>query len=91
MLARPIVRMQRAVLARQVQRLSMSASGPGNSRSSPLVRRAKNLPANTVVKFVPQQEAWVVERMGRFSRILEPGLAILLPFLDRIAYTHDYA
>ncbi|KAJ2177505.1 Stomatin-like protein 2, mitochondrial, partial [Coemansia sp. RSA 518] len=89
MLARPIVRMQRAVLARQVQRLSMSASGPGNSRSSPLVRRAKNLPANTVVKFVPQQEAWVVERMGRFSRILEPGLAILLPFLDRIAYTQS--
>ncbi|KAJ2499614.1 Stomatin [Coemansia sp. RSA 1972] len=89
MLARPIVRMQRAVLARQVQRLSMSASGPGNSRSSPLVRRAKHLPANTIVKFVPQQEAWVVERMGRFSRILEPGLAILLPFLDRIAYTQS--
>lgn len=27
---------------------------------------------NTVVLFVPQQEAWVVERMGRFHRILEP-------------------
>lgn len=35
-------------------------------------RWASNLPMNTVVLFVPQQEAWVVERMGRFHRILEP-------------------
>ena len=44
------------------------------------------LPVNTVVRFVPQQTAWIVERMGKFHRILEPGLAILIPFLDRIAY-----
>lgn len=44
------------------------------------------LPANTVVRFVPQQTAWVVERMGKFNRILEPGLAVLMPFIDRIAY-----
>ncbi|KAJ5802453.1 Stomatin-like protein 2 [Penicillium pulvis] len=44
------------------------------------------LPANTIVRFVPQQTAWIVERMGKFHRILEPGLAILFPFLDRIAY-----
>ncbi|KAI1134266.1 hypothetical protein F5Y05DRAFT_399349 [Hypoxylon sp. FL0543] len=44
------------------------------------------LPANTIIRFVPQQTAWIVERMGKFSRILEPGLAILVPFLDRIAY-----
>ncbi len=45
-----------------------------------------SLPANTIIRFVPQQTAWVVERMGKFNRILEPGLAILIPFLDRIAY-----
>ena len=45
-----------------------------------------SLPANTVVKFVPQQTAWIVERMGKFSRILQPGLAILVPVIDRIAY-----
>jgi len=45
-----------------------------------------SLPANTIVKFVPQQTAWIVERMGKFNRVLEPGLAILWPFLDRIAY-----
>lgn len=44
------------------------------------------LPANTIIRFVPQQTAWIVERMGKFNRILQPGLAILLPFLDRIAY-----
>lgn len=45
-----------------------------------------SLPANTVVRFVPQQTAWIVERMGKFNRILQPGLAILWPFLDRISY-----
>jgi hypothetical protein len=45
-----------------------------------------SMPINTVVKFVPQQQAWVVERFGRFQRILEPGLAILLPFVDQVRY-----
>ncbi|PJF18524.1 Cofactor-APC complex of cell division cycle 20-like protein 1 [Paramicrosporidium saccamoebae] len=31
-------------------------------------------------------QAWVVERFGKFSRILEPGLAILLPVVDQIKY-----
>ena len=44
------------------------------------------LPANTIIRFVPQQTAWIVERMGKYDRILEPGLAILIPFIDRIAY-----
>lgn len=37
-------------------------------------------------RFVPQQTAWVVERMGRFHRILDPGLAILVPIVDKIQY-----
>lgn len=52
----------------------------------PAYFQKQRLPANTVVRFVPQQTAWIVERMGKFNRILEPGLAILVPFLDRIAY-----
>jgi regulator of protease activity HflC (stomatin/prohibitin superfamily) len=35
---------------------------------------------------VPQQQAWVVERFGKFHRILEPGLAFLLPIVDQIKY-----
>lgn len=49
-------------------------------------QRKTSLPRNTGVRFVPQQTAWIVERMGKFNRILEPGLAILIPFIDRIAY-----
>lgn len=45
-----------------------------------------SLPANTIIRFVPQQTAWIVERMGKFNRILEPGVALLYPILDRIAY-----
>ncbi|XP_034565999.1 stomatin-like protein 2, mitochondrial [Notolabrus celidotus] len=52
-------------------------------------RWASTLPMNTVVLFVPQQEAWVVERMGRFNRILEPGLNFLIPLLDRIRYVQS--
>ncbi|KAG0010771.1 Stomatin-like protein 2, mitochondrial, partial [Podila clonocystis] len=46
----------------------------------------RSLPINTIIKFVPQQESWIVERMGRFHRALEPGLQILMPFLDRVRY-----
>lgn len=44
---------------------------------------------NTVVMFVPQQEAWVVQRMGRFHRILEPGLNFLIPILDQVRYVQS--
>lgn len=52
-------------------------------------RTKKKLPVNTVIKFVPQQEAWVIERFGKFNRILEPGLAILLPVIDEIKYVQS--
>lgn len=48
--------------------------------------QGSRLPANTIIKFVPQQTAYVVERMGRYNRVLEPGLAVLMPVIDRIAY-----
>jgi len=41
------------------------------------------------VRIVPQQFAYVVERLGRFHGVLEPGLNLIIPFLDRIAYTHS--
>ncbi|KAK4463638.1 hypothetical protein QBC42DRAFT_222436 [Cladorrhinum samala] len=49
-------------------------------------QKSQSLPMNTIIRFVPQQTAWIVERMGKFNRILQPGLAVLIPFLDRIAY-----
>ena len=41
------------------------------------------------VKVVPQQHAWVVERLGRFHAVLPPGPNILIPFVDRVAYRHS--
>ena len=41
------------------------------------------------LKVVPQQHAWVVERLGKYHGTLSPGLNILVPFVDRVAYRHS--
>jgi len=40
-------------------------------------------------KIVPQQHAWVVERLGKYDRTLTPGLSFVMPFLERVAYKHS--
>ncbi|XP_057269638.1 stomatin-like protein 2, mitochondrial [Pezoporus wallicus] len=65
----------------QLKRAAWLAPAPHRLNSS--------LPMNIGVLFVPQQEAWVVERMGKFHRILEPGLNFLIPLLDRIRYVQS--
>jgi regulator of protease activity HflC (stomatin/prohibitin superfamily) len=40
------------------------------------------------IKVVPQQHAWVVERLGKYTGTLLPGLNFLLPFVDKVAYKH---
>lgn len=39
-------------------------------------------------RVVPQQEAWIVETLGKFDRKLEPGLNLLIPYVQRVAYKH---
>lgn len=41
------------------------------------------------VKVVPQQSAWVVERLGKYNSTLPPGLNFLVPFVDKVAYKHS--
>jgi regulator of protease activity HflC (stomatin/prohibitin superfamily) len=41
------------------------------------------------LKVVPQQNAWVIERLGKYHGTLSPGLNILIPFVDRVAYKHS--
>src|SRR5438309_7033787 len=36
------------------------------------------------IRIVPQARAGVVERLGRYSRTLTPGLALVVPFIDRV-------
>ena len=41
------------------------------------------------VKVVPQQEAWVVERLGKFHASLAPGLNFVVPFVDKVIQKHS--
>jgi len=77
--------------------LRVGSSVLGNDQFSAAVSDPSRVPArwkhstpmNTAVLFVPQQEAWVVERMGKFHRTLEPGLNLLIPIIDRIKYVQS--
>ena len=40
------------------------------------------------IYIVPQQHAYVVERLGKFHAVLQPGLAFVIPFVDQIRYRH---
>lgn len=41
------------------------------------------------IKIVPQQHAWVKERLGKYAGTLTPGLNFLVPFVDQVAYKHS--
>src|SRR5690242_19379926 len=41
------------------------------------------------VKIIPQQQVGVVERLGKFNRLMNPGLNILVPIIDRVRVYHD--
>jgi len=41
------------------------------------------------IRIVPQQHAFVVERLGKYDRTMTPGLHLLVPFVDRLAYKHS--
>lgn len=41
------------------------------------------------IRIVPQREAFIVERLGRYSKTLEAGFHVLIPFIDRVAYRHS--
>lgn len=38
------------------------------------------------IRIVPQGDEWIVERLGKYHSTLKPGLSVLIPFLDRVAY-----
>src|SRR5262249_32649555 len=38
------------------------------------------------VRIVPQGEEWIVERLGKYTETLQPGLSIIIPYLDKVAY-----
>ncbi|HEX9163620.1 MAG TPA: SPFH domain-containing protein [Thermoanaerobaculia bacterium] len=42
-----------------------------------------------IARVVPQQQAWIVERLGRYNRTLQAGFHILWPFVDSVRYRHS--
>ncbi|KAL1509881.1 hypothetical protein ABEB36_004552 [Hypothenemus hampei] len=77
------------MLARTFVRTVFQNKQLSNAAKGISIRQKSYTPLNTVVMFVPQQEAWIVERMGKFHRILEPGLNILIPIADRVKYVQS--
>lgn len=43
----------------------------------------------SAVRVVPQQAAYVVERLGKYDRTLGAGPHIIIPFVDRVSYRHS--
>ena len=72
------------LLSPAATRSFVSESRSSNYSYQPVIQR----PMNYGIAIVPEQSAWVIERFGRFSRILSPGLHLLIPFVDSIAYIH---
>lgn len=63
---------------------------PGFMGGSEAPRAGASAPRfNLGVAVVPQQIAWVVERFGKFHKVLDPGFHILIPVVDRVAYVHS--
>lgn len=86
-----------AVAARSLARSALARSAPALARGPRLLRAPGarfvsshfarlDTPLNLGVVVVPQQMAWVVERFGKFNRILEPGLSLLVPVMHKVRY-----
>lgn len=59
------------------------------SSYNPTFGNSQPLPVNYGLRIVPQQTAWVIERFGKYHKVLEPGLNVLIPMVERIAYVHS--
>jgi len=73
-------------LGRHSRYLSVSIGG-GSSNAKEARGTGSRWHVGVVI--VPQRIAWVVERLGKFHKVLDPGLHFLIPFVDRVSYVHS--
>jgi regulator of protease activity HflC (stomatin/prohibitin superfamily) len=72
--------------------MSCVARARAGRRRTPHADPGPNAPARALPQgfvIVPQQRAFVIERLGKYSRTLNAGFYPLIPFFDRIAYVHS--
>jgi regulator of protease activity HflC (stomatin/prohibitin superfamily) len=58
--------------------MNLVLQGVSRRTFSSQLRLLRSLPINTIIKFVPQQEAWICERMGKFDRTLPVNKQLLI-------------
>jgi len=75
--------------SRRLNQQQVYGEGDYHDESGPASRMKERVPVNIGIMVVPQQKAYIVERFGRFSKLLEPGLNFLIPFIDNVAYVHS--
>eukprot|EP00928_Gymnodinium_smaydae_P063991 TRINITY_DN47437_c0_g1_i1.p1 TRINITY_DN47437_c0_g1~~TRINITY_DN47437_c0_g1_i1.p1 ORF type:complete len:433 (+),score=103.52 TRINITY_DN47437_c0_g1_i1:109-1407(+) len=79
--------------SRSFSAISSAASaflpGEGNAVSRSPAARPHTPRFHVGVVVVPQQIAWVVERFGKFFKVLDPGIHFLVPVVDRVSYVHS--
>eukprot|EP00949_MAST-11_sp_MAST-11-sp1_P004526 g4526.t1 len=78
------------MLMRRVTRLTRGRCRHNRSITSLTTSADSTIaPINVGVAIVPEKSAWIVERFGRYRKLLEPGLHFLIPIVDSIRYVHS--